>query len=274
MRSTILLVASLLAASSNAADFHHVHVRAEDTVRAAHWYAENMSGEQLQVANFHGVRFARTLLLFAPKNRPGADGSAAPSTLKTSDGTALDHLGFSFADLEAQLISLQLSGAKIVQPAHTLGGQFTHAFIEDPWGQKVEILQDTELTGFHHAHVVSQEPGKTIKWYQEQFGGEATNFKSVPSLPAIRFGDFWLISSRSEFKPSPNMFTMLDHLGFHVTDVEEQMSNMQEANTPGIRILKPAQGFYWWQEIPFIPGPKNGFVESPDGVTIEIMQTN
>ena len=269
MKSKIFLTAILLSAVSKAADFHHVHIRAEDTMLTATWYAENMSGEQLRVANFHGVRFARTLLLFAPKNRPGADGSEAPSTLKNSDGSALDHLGFSFRDLESQLINLQLSGAKVLQPIREMEGGIKHAFIEDPWGQRVEILSDPDLTGLHHAHVVALDPHRNIKWFQQQFGGEVTNFNGIPSLPSIRFGDFWLISSISESEPTPNMFTILDHLGFHVTDVEEQMSNMHET-----RVLKPAQGFYWWQEIPFVPGPKNGFIESPDGVTIEIMQIN
>lgn len=76
MKFLILLL--LLPLLVGADDYHHVHVRTIDTLRAATWYADNMNGEQLRVPEFYGVRFERTLLLFAETTRPGADGSAAP----------------------------------------------------------------------------------------------------------------------------------------------------------------------------------------------------
>jgi len=266
-----LILFLLLPLLAGAADYHHVHMRAADTLRAATWYADNMNGEQLRVAEFYGVRFERTLLLFAETTRPGADGSAAPTALLNSNGTALDHLGFSFADLEAQLISLQLAGAKVIQPITKVSGLFSYALIEDPWGQKVEVMHDPDLIGLHHAHVVSTDPGGAIHWYQQMFGGEATTFKNQPMLPAIRYGDFWLIASKSNQEPVTNMFTMLDHLGFRMIDVESEMDRMANAKT---KILAAARSFYWWQMLPFMPGPKQGFIESPDGVVIEVLQTN
>jgi len=267
----LLIALLLLPMIAGASDYHHVHMRAADTLRTANWYADNMNGEQLRVADFYGVRFARTLLLFAEATRPGADGSVAPASLPSSNGSALDHLGFSFADLEAQLISLQLAGAKVIQPINNINPLFSYAIIEDPWGQKVEVMHDPDLIGLHHAHVISTDPDQAIDWYQQMFGGDVTTFKNVPTLPAIRYGDFWLIASKSTHKPKTNMFTMLDHLGFRMVDVESELDRMVKTHA---KILSGVRSFYWWQMLPFMPGPKQAFIESPDGVVIEVLQTN
>ena len=259
----------LFAIAINAADFHHVHIRAQDTLLSATWYAENMSGEQLRIANFHGVRFGRKLMLFAPKQRPGPDGSDAPSMLKSSSGTSVDHLGFSFKEFESKLISLQLAGAKVIRAPKTFDydRSFLQAFIEDPWGQKIALLSDPKIEGLHHVHIVSTEPVKAVRWFSNSFGGLVESFNGNKELPAIRYADFWLVASKSEAEPDPNMFSMIDHLGFHVSDVDKKMLGLKN-----VKVLKPAHGFYWWQAIPGMPGPKNGFVESPSKILIEVMQ--
>ena len=269
MKISFLIVSLILFVRAHAADFHHVHIRAHDTLRAATWYAENMSGEQLQVANFHGVRFDRKLMLFAPKDRLGPGGSKAPLSLKSSSGTSLDYLGFSFKDIESRLISLQLAGAKVTQPLEPLNEDenISIAFIEDPWGQKVAVLSDSEIEGLHHACIVSNQPERAVTWFSESFGGTVRNFKGDKELLSVRYGDFWVVVSKSEVEPERNMFSMIDHLGFHVPDVERKMLALKD-----ISVLKPAQGFYWWQAIPGMPGPKNGFVENSSKVLIEVMQ--
>ena len=269
MKSLFFILVIVLVGKVNAADFHHVHIRAHDTLLAATWYAENMSGEQLQVANFHGVRFNRKLMLFAPKERLGPGGSEAPPNLKTSSGTSLDYLGFSFKELEEKLISLQLAGAKVIKPLGPLNSDLSKsiAFIEDPWGQKVAVLSDPEIEGLHHACIVSTRPESTIAWFSESFGGTIGNFNGDRGLPSIRYGDFWVVVSKIDKEPEPNMFSMIDHLGFHVSDVEKKMSVLKDVN-----VLKPPQGFYWWQVIPGMPGPKNGFVENSAKVLVEVMQ--
>lgn len=264
-----LIVLIALVERVDAADFHHVHIRAHDTLEAATWYAENMSGEQLQVANFHGVRFNRKLMLFAPKERLGPGGSEAPPDLKTSSGTSLDYLGFSFKELQAKLISLQLAGAKVVRPVEPINSDAGRsiAFVEDPWGQKVAVLSDPEIEGLHHACIVSTRPESTLAWFSESFGGTIRNFNGEDGLRSIRYGDFWIVVSKIDKEPEPNMFSMIDHLGFHVPDVEKKMLALED-----VIVLKPTQGFYWWQAIPGMPGPKNGFVENSAKVLIEVMQ--
>ena len=41
---------------------------------------------------------------------------------------------------------------------------FKLAFIEDPWGTRIEVVQDPQKLGFHHLHVRRQPPA-TLAWY-------------------------------------------------------------------------------------------------------------
>ena len=47
------------------------------------------------------------------------------------------------------------------------------AFIEDPWGVKIELAQDTERLGFHHIHLNAPDPDASLKWYEDMLGGTA-----------------------------------------------------------------------------------------------------
>ena len=171
--------------------------------------------------------------------------------------------------MEVKLINLQLAGAKVARPLEPLHSDSSRsiAFIEDPWGQKVAVLSDPEIEGLHHACIVSTRPESTIAWFSESFGGTIRNFNGDDGLQSVRYGDFWVVVAKIDRDPEPNMFSMIDHLGFHVSDVEKKMSDLKDVN-----VLKPPQGFYWWQAIPGMPGPKNGFVENSAKVLIEVMQ--
>lgn len=257
----IIVLLAFVPLIAGAGDFHHVHMRAVETGKVASWYADNMGGEQIELGPFDAVRFKKVLLMFAPTDRDGVDGSKFSGQLTSSAGTGVDHLGFSFADLERQMPILLEAGAKLTKSPEDVQGLFRYGFIEDPWGQKIEVMQDPLLIGFHHAHVVAVDPDKTIQWYQAMFGGEIVHFKDIPALPAIRYGDMWLIVSAAKTKPAPNMFSMLDHLGWGMPALAEEMARMKTANAKIVRDMFPFPG-----------GPNIGFIESPDGVTIELVE--
>lgn len=253
----------------SAAQFNHVHMRAQDPARAAAWYAETMGGELTTFAGFDAVRFGDLALLFAAAERTAPEGSTPPATLETSAGSALDHLGFSVSDLDRRLPMLEAAGATVTQAPRDIPGVLRYAFIEDPWGQKVEVLQDPELIGFHHAHILARDPQAAIGWYQQAFGGEVVAFKDLAPLPAIRYGDFWIIASATDVALRPSMFTMLDHLGWSVADIDNDLGAITQG---GARVLRDPSPAFWWQAwIPFYRGPYIAFIESPDGVMIEVV---
>ena len=67
---------------------------------------------------------------------------AQPST-----GSALDHIGFSFADLDAKMKEFDAAGIKVVTPVRDVAGLFKLGFIEDPWGTRIEVVQDPDEAG-------------------------------------------------------------------------------------------------------------------------------
>ena len=82
-----------------------------------------------------------------------------------SAGGAIDHLGFSFADLDAKVKELESAGAKVLTPPRDVPNLFRIAFVEDPFGIKLELVQDAESLGFHHLHLRVADPGRDAEVY-------------------------------------------------------------------------------------------------------------
>ena len=110
--------------------------------------------------------FGDTRLIFL-KNDKGQ-----PST-----GSALDHLGFSFADLDAKMKEFEAAGVKVVTPVRDVAGLFKLGFIEDPWGTRIEVVQDSEKLGLHHVHLRGPDPAAILAFYKEKFAGDIGKLK-------------------------------------------------------------------------------------------------
>ncbi|MBD3648755.1 MAG: VOC family protein [Pseudomonadales bacterium] len=240
------------------AQYHHVHMRAHKPEEAAAWYAGLPGGERTRVGPWEAVRFRGVALLFYPAAQPGADGLAAPDELKSSEGSAIDHLGFSFANLDEGLNRFLTMGAEVVQPPTRLPGSMLYAVVRDPWGQPIRVLEDPALTGFHHVHLASPDPDRTRQWFQRFFGGEKGRFQG---FPALRFDDMWLLVSASEGDVAPSMYRMIDHLGWSVSAMDEQMLRVK---ADGVRVIRDKFLFGGIRNI--------AFIESPSGVLIEILE--
>jgi hypothetical protein len=87
--------------------------------------------------------------------------------LAPSSGSVVDAVGLSFADLDARLKVLEGSGAKVLQAPKIATGMGRMAVIEDPWGTKIELVQDPKLLGFHHARVLATRSVAMRKWFAE-----------------------------------------------------------------------------------------------------------
>src|SRR4029450_12368951 len=142
----LFLGSALIAAASARAQtptlpYDHVHINTPDTAAAANWYEKNFGGRRITEAPDR-LMFGSTRVMFLRK----AD--AQPSA-----GSAIDHVGFSVADLDAALKTFEAAGVKITSPARDVPGLFKLAFVEDPWGTRIEVVQDPGLLGLHHLHL-------------------------------------------------------------------------------------------------------------------------
>src|SRR5580704_3220287 len=133
--------AGIASAQTATLPYDHVHLAVPDQLAAVEWYRKNLGG-QLSSEGKDRVTFGNTRFIFLKA------GKALPSA-----GTAIDHIGVSFADLDAKMKELQAAGVKIVTPARDITGFIKLPFIEDPWATKIEIVQDPDTLGFHHVHL-------------------------------------------------------------------------------------------------------------------------
>ncbi|MCH7960336.1 MAG: VOC family protein, partial [Candidatus Hydrogenedentes bacterium] len=155
-------------------NYHHVHLTTTDVEEAAAWYGKHLGGAVAESGD--RVMFGDVAFVWF-KKKEGFAGT---------DGSSMDHIGFSFADIDSKMSDFEEAGIKIVDPVRELGA-LKFAFIEDPWGTKIEIIEDPDLLGFHHVHLHTPDPEATLQWYADAFGGEVTPFKGASFLPSIRY---------------------------------------------------------------------------------------
>ena len=140
--------------------YDHIHLNVPDPAAGANWYEKNFGGKRITEAPDR-LMFGSTRFMFLRK----AD--ATPSA-----GSAIDHVGFSVPDLDAKMKELEAAGAKVTTPAREVPGLFKLAFVEDPWGTRIEVVQDPELLGLHHMHLRSPNPDEAFTWLLSNFGGQ------------------------------------------------------------------------------------------------------
>ena len=255
MRKTLWLCAAGLAlvqASASAQSgfrnlIDHIHLGAPDPATAVAWYKENFGGQPAPEADDR-VMIGDVRVIVAKNEK------AEPSA-----GSSIDHFAFSVADLDASIRSLQGHGARVVETARELAG-LKAAFIEDPWGSRIEVVQDPNRLGLHHIHLRTPDPASALKWYADMFGGQAGKFKN--RIDGVEFGGVWVFSDAGAAPPSQGH--AIDHIGFRPINVDESIATLKTRNvkvTAEPRDLARPTGV-----------TRIAFVESPTGVRIELVQ--
>src|SRR5689334_22437268 len=128
----------------------HIHLNVPDQAKGVEWYQKNFGGQPMTEAPDR-LMFGDTRLIFLKK----AD--AQPSA-----GSALDHIGFSVADIDAKVKEIESAGGKVVNPTRDVQGLFKLAFVEDPWGTRIEVVQDADTLGLHHVHLRAPDPAAAL----------------------------------------------------------------------------------------------------------------
>jgi catechol 2,3-dioxygenase-like lactoylglutathione lyase family enzyme len=227
----------------------HIHLNVPDQAKGVEWYQKNFGGQPMTEAPDR-LMLGDTRLIFLRNDK------GQPST-----GSALDHIGFSVADLDAKMKAFEAAGVKVVSPAREVAGLFKLAFVEDPWGTRIEVVQDSEKLGLHHVHLRAPDAATTLAWYKEKFGGETAKLKD--RLDGLRYSGVWLLVQRGEATPSDGH--AIDHIGFRATDLSAKATELKAQNvkfTTEPRPLRLASGTM----VNF------AYVEGPAGAKIELVQ--
>ena len=124
-----LIVGSPVVAS--AADSHHVHLVASNATEAVKWYVQHMDCEPIE-GRINATDCGSMEIVFV-----------VLQTLGGSQGTGVDHIGFSFADLETKMaelegIGVRGSGVRLQRfedgaTLRDVPGLFKLGFVFDPW---------------------------------------------------------------------------------------------------------------------------------------------
>ena len=256
-RSLVITGVALAAAlvvvppTAGAAEYHHVHLVATNAVEAAQWYTKHMGC--VDFGREGACRVGQVQILFFERESKGG-----------SVGTGVDHIGFSFRDLEDKMAAWKASDIKVLNDIREIDGLFKLAFVEDPWGTKIEVVEDHEDLGFHHIHLRSLDPDGTMAWYQNVFGGEPDQMKG--RINGLRYGRVWLLVSRhQQGELQGTQGRAVDHLGWSFADLDEAAVDIK---SKGIEFQLEPRPY----TNPLGQEMKISFIEGPDGVRIEVVQ--
>ena len=258
--AAVLLVAAQ--APVHGADYHHVHITASSPSEAVGWYARYLDCEPIadrpDAADCDG---AELIFVVQP-------------TLGSTQGTGVNHIGFSYPDLTAKMAELEAvgvrgSGVRLQRfpdgsTLRDVPGLFKLGFIFDPWGTRIEMLEDPETLGFHHIHLSASDPAETLAWYQEVLGGEPASLKG--QIDGLRFGDVWVLAAQhGEAAPATTAGRAIDHIGFVVSDLDAAATAMRQAGAA-------------FQQEPATPengrtSAKRAFLVGPDNVRLAVVES-
>ena len=260
----VVAATSLVAIPSiaRAADYHHVHITGASPSEGVRWYTQHLDCEPVadrpDAADCDGVEL---IFMVQP-------------TMGSTQGTGVNHIGFSYPDLTAKMAELEAvgvrgSGVRLQRfpdgsTVRDVPGLFKLGFIFDPWGTRIEMLEDSDNLGFHHIHLSATDPVATLAWYRDVFGGEPASLRG--RLDGLRFGDVWvLVAEHGDGTPATTRGRALDHIGFVVPDLDAAAADMRQRGIV-------------FQEEPAVPeggrtSAKRAFIVGPDNVRLAVVET-
>lgn len=259
MLAAVLLCFALggLAGTAEAQTFpyDHIHLKVPDTAAAANWYEKNFGGRRITEAPDR-IMYGSTRFMFIKEANP-----------KPSSGSVIDHVSFSVANVDAKMKELQAAGVKVVTPAHNVPGFFKSAFVEDPWGTRIEVLQDPSRLGLHHVHLTTPNPEEAFIWLLEKFGGQRTKIKGKTDgikYSSPGFADMWILIQRGDSEPSEGH--AIDHIGWRSTGpLAKTIDGLRDKGVTVTSEPKPLQ-------LPNGPSINYSYVAGPAGTKIEIVE--
>ena len=244
------------------ADYHHVHITSSAPPESVRWYTRHLDCEAIadrdDTANCHGVEVQFIV----------------QGTMGSTQGTGINHIGFSFPDVAAKMADLESigvggSGVRLQRfpDGSTLReapGGYMHGYIFDPWGTRIELLEDSDYLGFHHIHLSATDPAATLDWYEQMFDAERATHAGQEE--GLLFEDTWVFASEHpEGTPATTQGRAIDHVAFIVDDLDAATAEMRQA---GVDIV----------EDPRVPeggrtSARRVVVRGPDNVVLAVVES-
>ena len=264
--AALLIVSAASAAAQSAepaakAACRHVQITAASPSEAVGWYAKHLDCAPIAGRN-DAADCVVVELAFTAQNTMGG-----------TPGTGVNHIAFSYADLDAKMAALEAvgvrgSGVRLQRfddgtLLRDMPGLFKHGFIFDPWGTRIELVEDGGHTGFHHVHLSAADPAAALAWYRRTFGGETVRLRG--KLDGLLLGGvLLLVSQHPDGVPAPTRGRAIDHIGFTLPDLDEAARKLRRRGVE-------------FQESPAVPenarsSAKRAYLVGPDNVRIALVE--
>jgi catechol 2,3-dioxygenase-like lactoylglutathione lyase family enzyme len=267
--SGVLLVGAAGAASAQTKTilpFDHIHLN-EPAAEASVWWEKNIPGGRRIIESPNRIMYGAVRLMFLGSTSTGG-----------SEGSVIEHLGFSVADLDAKMRELAAINTKVIEPVKSVPGLYKTALIESPWGTRIQLVQDPELLGLHHVQLRSPDPEAYYTWLLDKFGGERTKIKgqvdSVKYTGPPGFTTVYVLVAKGDSVPSTGR--VIDHIGWRSVGPSAETMTMLTGKgaaleTPTGRNGEPAQASRL-----HLAGNNTDifffYIRGPNGTRIEIVE--
>ena len=235
--------------------YDHVHFAVPEPEKAHAWYLKNMGGNVGETAE--RVAFepwtkraplpVQFLFIKAPDAPP-------------SEGGVIDSIGFSFADVDAKAKELVAAGATVRTAARDVPGLWKQAVVVDPWGVKIELVEDRDRLGFHHIVLRVADPEASVKWHLAAFGGERTKLRG--RLEALKYGNTYVVVLKGE-GTAPSQGRAIDHISWGPTNMDATAADLKGKGVTVTAGPQPKPNAF---------GHRTAYVEAPGGVRIELVE--
>jgi lactoylglutathione lyase len=228
----------------------HIHLASSDPETSVAWYLKHFGG-----VRYHDPRpgqpdevlYDRTVLRFWKRDE------------MPSDGSVLDRIGFTVSDVDATVAGVMADGGKVLIPARDVQGlKIRVAFVQDPWGSKVEVLHDPDLPNrLHLIALRASDPEPLFKWMSDTFGGVRDKYQG--RFEGLKYGNLWILIQKSDMDTAPSSGHAIDHLGWGVPNMDQWLT------------LLKSKGYKITVDPPRQSGPvKLSYIEGPNGLSVEL----
>jgi catechol 2,3-dioxygenase-like lactoylglutathione lyase family enzyme len=236
--------------------FDHIHLN-EPAAEASQWWEKNIPGGRRITEAPNRIMYGAVRLMFLSPRQTGG-----------SDGSVIEHLGFSVADLDATMRGLEAIGTKVIEPVKDTPGLYKTALIESPWGTRIQLVQDRDLLGLHHVQLRSPDTEGMYAWLLDKFGGERTKIKgqidSVKYAGLPGFTTVYVVAARGTSVPS--IGRAIDHIGWRSIGTIAETKAMLEGKKVELT-SQPSP-----LNLPNGPSINFFYVAGPDGTRIELVE--
>ena len=273
-------------AQYEAPPFDAIHLAVPEISQARDWYLDHMGGQVGETADrvafgkWTGDHPLPIQLIFE-----------VSAGAKPSAGSVVNSIGFSFSNLDATVRELQAAGVKIVTPVTDSPTYWKRAVVEDPWGTRIELVEDPDLLGLHHVTLHVPDPVKSIDWYVRAFGGDRAKVKGLDAIRYRDLGLFYLFAVKDD-QATASAGHSIDRLAWGPLDLDKVVNDLK---TLGVKFSSdtnprgyPSCNFVGGDTDEGAPGARAirrlyctqpdqlphriVYLDAPDGVRVELVQ--